>query len=281
MGARRRRPPVTRRSPLNGRPYTVGHGDDLGLDTTGDPWYTVCEDHGTLCCHETRKAAENHGPTMGWCEDCQTEQEAVEIAPTLDNEQWSWVAEHAAGEPEATRVIRISPERLVITGALAQALMALRRHPLAPTLVEFLAGLINQSAQRGSYTVCLGKRAKLAAEIGDDALAEVSPLVKDEDRYGHLWADVRDATRILKATNTADEIWDARRSYSRKICAKTTLSEIRMRESLGRPMTRSALLALSNVSEELLDYLVEVRLVETYRPAGKRSDWYRSRKTIA
>lgn len=202
------------------------------------------------------------------------------LAPTLDKEQWGWVAEHALDDPEAVRVIQIVPTRLLISGALAQALMALHTNPLAPTLVEFLAGLINQSASRGSYTVCMGTRVKLAAEIGDDGLAEVNNLVQEEDRYGYLWADMRDAKRMLETRVMTEEIWDARRSCARKMRARTALSEIRQRENLGRTMTRSALVALSAVSDDLLDYLVEVGLVEIYRPRGKRSDWYRSRATL-
>lgn len=69
-----RRPPVTRRSRITGHRYTVGHGDDMGLDTEGeDRWYSVCEYHGTLCVHRTRRLADFHGPVMDWCEDCHPE----------------------------------------------------------------------------------------------------------------------------------------------------------------------------------------------------------------
>ena len=46
----------TTRARSTGLPVTVAHGADLGLDTSvegGGPWYTVCDEHGTLCSHQT------------------------------------------------------------------------------------------------------------------------------------------------------------------------------------------------------------------------------------
>ena len=35
------------------------------------PWQTVCEDHGGVCCHSTRKLAERFlSHPDEWCEDC-------------------------------------------------------------------------------------------------------------------------------------------------------------------------------------------------------------------
>jgi hypothetical protein len=35
------------------------------------PWATVCEDHSTLVCHQTRTSAETALPyPQEWCEDC-------------------------------------------------------------------------------------------------------------------------------------------------------------------------------------------------------------------
>ncbi len=62
-------------SRVTGRPVTVGHGADLGLDFEGEgPWYTICDDHAQLCSHTTLADARGWAaePTM-WCEACQSE----------------------------------------------------------------------------------------------------------------------------------------------------------------------------------------------------------------
>ena len=41
------------------------------LDPSGGEWVTVCEAHGTLCNHETRRLAESHLSYADWCEECQ------------------------------------------------------------------------------------------------------------------------------------------------------------------------------------------------------------------
>lgn len=48
--------------------------DEAGIeDDPRTPWATVCEDHSTVVCHETRTAA---GAALaypgGWCDDCRT-----------------------------------------------------------------------------------------------------------------------------------------------------------------------------------------------------------------
>lgn len=41
------------------------------LDTSGGPYVTICEEHGTVCNHEKLMDAKRHAPDLGWCEDCQ------------------------------------------------------------------------------------------------------------------------------------------------------------------------------------------------------------------
>lgn len=37
----------------------------------GEGWETICEEHGGVCSHETRKVAESFMPVPAeWCEDC-------------------------------------------------------------------------------------------------------------------------------------------------------------------------------------------------------------------
>lgn len=67
--------PITeRRSRRTGTVVTVGHGTDLGLDTSvegGGPWYTICE-HGNLVSHLTLDLARWHAPAPdSWCDECQ------------------------------------------------------------------------------------------------------------------------------------------------------------------------------------------------------------------
>jgi hypothetical protein len=45
-------------------------------DAEGNPWYTVCVDHGGVCSHITRRLAERFAPVPDeWCPDCQGEGE--------------------------------------------------------------------------------------------------------------------------------------------------------------------------------------------------------------
>jgi hypothetical protein len=51
----------------------VLHGEEAGLDTDDgrQPWSTVCDDHGTVCCHQTLALARSHAACPeGWCEEC-------------------------------------------------------------------------------------------------------------------------------------------------------------------------------------------------------------------
>ena len=62
---------VTKRT----NPFAVGfltlyHAAAQGLDTTDGPWATVCETHGTICNHRTKRAALRHLSGAEWCEEC-------------------------------------------------------------------------------------------------------------------------------------------------------------------------------------------------------------------
>ena len=42
-----------------------------GLCDEGGRWQTVCEDHGSICSHETLALAQHHAAWPAWCTDCQ------------------------------------------------------------------------------------------------------------------------------------------------------------------------------------------------------------------
>lgn len=47
------------------------NNDDGQLDPDGGRWVTVCNDHGTVCNHETRKLAEWFlSYPDEWCDEC-------------------------------------------------------------------------------------------------------------------------------------------------------------------------------------------------------------------
>lgn len=62
----------TTRARSTGLLVTTGHGDDLGLDATGEgPWYNVCEDHREMCSHATLALAKLFAPAPEeWCAVC-------------------------------------------------------------------------------------------------------------------------------------------------------------------------------------------------------------------
>lgn len=61
---------TTRKNRQTGTMITVGRSADLGLDPQGG-WLTICEDHGYIVSHPTRKLAERHASDpLGWCEQC-------------------------------------------------------------------------------------------------------------------------------------------------------------------------------------------------------------------
>ena len=67
---------AARPNPCTGRLNVLFRGDAAGLDTDDgrQPWSTVCEAHGTVCCHTTKQLALEHlRGVPEWCEDCQAE----------------------------------------------------------------------------------------------------------------------------------------------------------------------------------------------------------------
>jgi hypothetical protein len=40
------------------------------LDDDGGRWVTLCDEHSTVCNHQTRKLAMRHAPDVDWCEEC-------------------------------------------------------------------------------------------------------------------------------------------------------------------------------------------------------------------
>ncbi|MEM7124984.1 MAG: hypothetical protein AAF702_01575 [Chloroflexota bacterium] len=62
---------VTRKNKLHReQKVSLYRASEAGLCTDGGEWVTVCEEHGTLCNHRTRRLAESHLVSAGWCEAC-------------------------------------------------------------------------------------------------------------------------------------------------------------------------------------------------------------------
>lgn len=60
-----------RQSRRTGHKVGLYHAEQAGLDASGGPWATVCEEHSTVVNHSTRALARDHlGDPTGWCEDC-------------------------------------------------------------------------------------------------------------------------------------------------------------------------------------------------------------------
>jgi hypothetical protein len=53
-----------------GATVTVATAADLGLDSAGGRWVTVCETHSTVCNHATLALARSHASRCEWCEEC-------------------------------------------------------------------------------------------------------------------------------------------------------------------------------------------------------------------
>jgi hypothetical protein len=67
-----------RRNRTTGTLVGLYDGEPAGMDTEGGRWQTVCEDHGTICSHETMKVAESFlSHPQNWCEDCSAIEEAI------------------------------------------------------------------------------------------------------------------------------------------------------------------------------------------------------------
>jgi hypothetical protein len=48
-----------------------GPGCWAGSEDDGGRWMTVCDEHGAVCQHRSRRLAEGHlGHPDGWCEEC-------------------------------------------------------------------------------------------------------------------------------------------------------------------------------------------------------------------
>lgn len=64
---------LSRRCRSTGTVVTLYDGEPAHLDTEGGRWQTVCEDHGTIVAHRTRRLAElwlSHPEE--WCDECQS-----------------------------------------------------------------------------------------------------------------------------------------------------------------------------------------------------------------
>jgi hypothetical protein len=61
------------RSRRTGTMVQIADNRDGSVDSTdGQPWYTICLDHGGLCSHETLALARSWAPLPDqWCPDCQ------------------------------------------------------------------------------------------------------------------------------------------------------------------------------------------------------------------
>lgn len=68
VSSRRSRSTGTTVAVIDNRDGSFDAGDDLG-------WFTLCEDHGGVCSHPTRKLAESWAPVPDeWCPDCRGDQ---------------------------------------------------------------------------------------------------------------------------------------------------------------------------------------------------------------
>jgi hypothetical protein len=59
-----------RKSRETGVVVGIYRADQAGFDDEGGPWVTVCEQHSTICNHDTFKLATYHAPMVDWCEEC-------------------------------------------------------------------------------------------------------------------------------------------------------------------------------------------------------------------
>ena len=98
-----------------GLPVTVGYAEDLGIEVEepeeGYPepanWYTVCEEHRTLCAHTTQTIARKHAVWPEWCEDCQPILEAWKPPkPRLTKAQKSVLAKLAETPHSRDQIIQ-------------------------------------------------------------------------------------------------------------------------------------------------------------------------------
>lgn len=67
-----------RRSRATGHLYGLYNAEQARMDTAAGAWATVCEDHDTICNHDTLALARYHLPSGDWCERCMAERPAEE-----------------------------------------------------------------------------------------------------------------------------------------------------------------------------------------------------------
>lgn len=49
----------------------IYHAEQAGMDPDGGAWVTICEEHSTLCNHDSLSLARSaSSDPLGWCEDC-------------------------------------------------------------------------------------------------------------------------------------------------------------------------------------------------------------------
>ena len=67
-----------RRAKSTGTLVGVYNCDQADLDTDDGSWATVCEEHGSICNHDTLKLARDHASAPDqWCEECGKERDEV------------------------------------------------------------------------------------------------------------------------------------------------------------------------------------------------------------
>jgi hypothetical protein len=67
---------VSRRSRQTGHTVSIYNAEEACLDGGDHPWFTVCEEHGSMLAHRTYRLAVWHlGSPRDWCEDCREEHE--------------------------------------------------------------------------------------------------------------------------------------------------------------------------------------------------------------
>jgi len=73
-----------RRSRRTGTVVVLIDNRDGSFDATDLPWFTLCEDHGGIASHPTRKLAAEWAPVPDeWCPGCQAEPDPCPECGTL------------------------------------------------------------------------------------------------------------------------------------------------------------------------------------------------------
>lgn len=67
---------LTRKNRRTGTMVSLYDGEKAFMDVNGGRWQTVCEDHGAICSHDTRKLAETFLSVPDeWREECRLEKD--------------------------------------------------------------------------------------------------------------------------------------------------------------------------------------------------------------